>query len=93
VFAVGFYQGGADALRLGEEFHHNGVALVTTQIGNPAGTLSRRDLQRRTVELLLAGDLVLGGLPRISFPVDDVAAGFAALRRPAEVLQVALDYA
>jgi NADPH:quinone reductase-like Zn-dependent oxidoreductase len=93
VFAVGFYQGGAEGLRLGEEFHHNGVAIVTAQIGNPAGALSRRDLQHRTVELLLAGDLILGGLPRASFPVEEVAAGFEALRRPDEVLQVALDYA
>jgi NADPH:quinone reductase-like Zn-dependent oxidoreductase len=93
VVAVGFYQGGAEALRLGEEFHHNGVGIVAAQIGNPAGTLTRADLQRRTLDLLLAGQLVLGALPRLTLPVEDAAAGFDALRRPDEVLQVALDYA
>jgi D-arabinose 1-dehydrogenase-like Zn-dependent alcohol dehydrogenase len=93
VVAVGFYQGGADALRLGDEFHHNGVGIVTAQIGNPAGTLTRRDLQRRTLELVVAEKLVLGGLPRIVLPVEHAAAAFEALRRPDDVLQVALDYA
>jgi threonine dehydrogenase-like Zn-dependent dehydrogenase len=93
VLAVGFYQGGAEGLRLGDEFHHNGVGIVTAQIGNPAGTLTRRDLQERTLDLLLAGELVLGGLPRLTVPVEEAAAGFDALRRPEEVLQVALDYA
>jgi hypothetical protein len=35
---------------------------------------------------------VLGGLPRETFPVERVADAFAALRRPDEVLQVALTY-
>ena len=33
VVAGGFYQGPATALRLGEEFHHNRVRLVPSQIG------------------------------------------------------------
>ena len=93
VFAVGFYQGGADGLRLGEEFHHNGIQIVTAQIGNPYGSLTRRDLQLRTLELLRSQGVILGGLPRIRLPVEEVADGFEALRRPAEVLQVSLDYA
>lgn len=93
VIAVGFYQGGAEALRLGEEFHHNGIRIVTAQIGNPYGQLTRRDLQARTMDLLRSRQVVLGGLPRVRLPVASVAEGFAALRRPAEVLQVSLDYA
>lgn len=92
VVAVGFYQGGAEALRLGEEFHHNGVRVVTGQIGNPYGDLTRRDLQLRTLELVAAGQLVLGRLPSLVVPVERAAEGFGALRRPAEVLQVALAY-
>ena len=38
VIAAGFYQGPATALALGEEFHHNRVTLVASQIGGvPAG--------------------------------------------------------
>lgn len=92
VVAVGFYQGGASALMLGEEFHHNGVRIVCGQIGNPAGALTRRDLQVRTLELVLDGRLVLGGLPRTTVKVEEAAAGFDALKRPDEVLQVELAY-
>lgn len=92
VVAVGFYQGGASDLLLGEEFHHNGVRIASAQIGNPWGDLSRRDLQVRTMELLRSGDLVLGGLPRLTVPVERAADAFEALRRPDEVLQVSLDY-
>jgi NADPH:quinone reductase-like Zn-dependent oxidoreductase len=92
VVAVGFYQGGAQALRLGEEFHHNGIRIVTAQIGNPYAALTRRDLQVRTLQLVRSGQVVLGGLPRIRVPVEGAADGFDALRRPAEVLQVSLDY-
>ena len=36
VVASGFYQGGAEHLRLGEEFHHNRVRIVASQIsGTP----------------------------------------------------------
>ena len=38
VVASGFYQGGAANLRLGEEFHHNRVRIVASQIsGTPVG--------------------------------------------------------
>jgi NADPH:quinone reductase-like Zn-dependent oxidoreductase len=93
VVAVGFYQGGAAALLLGEEFHHNGVRIVCAQIGNPHGSLTRSDLQRRTLELARGGELVLGGLPRLTVPVERAASGFEALGRPDDVLQVGLDYA
>jgi threonine dehydrogenase-like Zn-dependent dehydrogenase len=92
VVAVGFYQGGAAGLTLGDEFHHNGVSIVSAQIGNPYGSLTRRDLQLRTLELVRAGQLVLGRLPRLTLPVERAADGFAALRRPEEVLQVSFSY-
>ena len=37
VVASGFYQGGAEHLRLGEEFHHNRVRIVASQIARHAG--------------------------------------------------------
>ena len=93
MIAVGFYQGGATPLLLGEEFHHNGVRIVSAQIGNPYGRLTRRDLQVRTLELVKGWPSdTLGGLPRLTVPVEQAARGFEALRNPDEVLQIAFDY-
>ncbi|MEX1295572.1 MAG: zinc-binding alcohol dehydrogenase [Candidatus Limnocylindrales bacterium] len=92
VVALGFYQGEAVGLRLGEEFHHNGIRVVCGQIGNIHASWSWGALRARTRDLALAGELVLGGLSRLVVPVEKVAEGFAALSPPAEVLQVALDY-
>jgi threonine dehydrogenase-like Zn-dependent dehydrogenase len=92
VVAVGFYQGGATSLLLGEEFHHNGVRIACGQIGNPHANLTRRELQLRTLELALGERLVLGGLPRLTLPVEEAAAGFDALSRPDEILQVDFTY-
>lgn len=92
VVAVGFYQGEARGLSLGDEFHHNGVHICSAQIGNvhPAWDLSA--LRSRTLELATSGRLRLAGLPRLTMPVEQVSDGFAALQRPEEVLQVALSY-
>ncbi|TME64368.1 MAG: zinc-binding dehydrogenase [Chloroflexi bacterium] len=92
VVAVGFYQGDASGLRLGEEFHHNGVEIRSGQIGNLHPSFDSRTLRARSLELALSGRIVLGGLPRLEVPVDDAGSGFAALRRPAEVLQVVFSY-
>lgn len=56
VVDLAFYQGGADALRLGEEFHHNGLGLRCAQIGRvPRGLApvwDRERLSAATVDLL-----------------------------------------
>ena len=58
VIDLAFYQGGADEVRLGEEFHHNGLAIRCAQIGRvprglaPAGTARR--LSAETLALLRA---------------------------------------
>jgi threonine dehydrogenase-like Zn-dependent dehydrogenase len=92
VVAVGFYQGEAAGLFLGDEFHHNGVEIRSAQIGNihPDRTLAQ--LRREVLALLLDGRLVLGGLPRVTFPVEEVDKAFAVVRTPAAALQVALTY-
>ena len=92
VVAVGFYQGEANGLMLGDEFHHNGVRVVCGQIGNIHPTMSSSTLRSGTLGLAMAGHLVLGGLPRLTLPVEEAARGFAALERPGDVLQVALRY-
>ncbi|TMF28645.1 MAG: zinc-binding alcohol dehydrogenase [Chloroflexi bacterium] len=92
VVAVGFYQGGATDLRLGEEFHHNGVEIRSGQIGNVHPRFDAAALRARGVELARARQVILGGLPRLEVPVERAAEGFAALHRPAEVLQVVFAY-
>ena len=79
-------------LRLDEEFHHNGVRLVSAQIGNVHPTMRRHGLPARVLSMVRSGRLVLGGLPRTVFPVERVRDAFDALRRPDEVLQSVLTY-
>ncbi len=56
VVDLGFYQAGAGAVRFGEEFHHNGLALICAQIGRvPRGMADawpRTALAAATLELL-----------------------------------------
>lgn len=92
VVCVGFYQRGASELLLGEEFHHNAVRLVSAQIGNVHPGDSITTLRARTAEMVLAGRLRLGELPRTTLPVERVADGFRALSQPGSVLQVVLSY-
>jgi NADPH:quinone reductase-like Zn-dependent oxidoreductase len=92
VVALGFYQGDAAGLRLGEEFHHNGVAIRSGQIGNLHPSFDPVTLRARAIELARSGAVACGRLPRLELPVEQAAEAFAALRRPADVLQVALRY-
>jgi threonine dehydrogenase-like Zn-dependent dehydrogenase len=58
VVDLAFYPGGAAELRLGEEFHHNGLRIVCAQIGRvPRGLQhlwDRERLSAATVDLLAA---------------------------------------
>ena len=58
VIDLAFYTEGADAVRLGEEFHHNGLSLRCAQIGRvPRGLAhewDRHRLSAETVRLLAA---------------------------------------
>ncbi len=58
VIDLAFYQGGADEVRLGEEFHHNGLAIRCAQINRvPRGLAhrwTRRNLADATIDLLRA---------------------------------------
>jgi 2-desacetyl-2-hydroxyethyl bacteriochlorophyllide A dehydrogenase len=53
VAASGFYQGGATHLRLGEEFHHNRVRLVASQISGVPVQLGHRWDQPRLVRTFM----------------------------------------
>lgn len=76
VIDLAFYQGGAPEVRLGEEFHHNGLGIRCAQIGRvPRGTAhvwNRQRLANETVELLRAtGDWVREHLISEVVPFDD----------------------
>lgn len=91
VVAVGFYQGEAAGLFLGEEFHHNGVEIRSGQIGNLHPRWQTATLRSFGIDLALGG-LVLGGLPRRRLSIEDAGRAFEPLARPARDLQVALSY-
>jgi 2-desacetyl-2-hydroxyethyl bacteriochlorophyllide A dehydrogenase len=97
VVAAGFYQGDGLGLRLGEEFHHNRVQLVSSQISSaPAGIAERwspERLHRTVIELVAAGRLDV--LPLVSHvvPAPLAADAYALLDTdPAAALQVVLDF-
>ncbi len=92
VVAVGFYQGEAAGLFLGDEFHHNGVEIRSAQIGNIHPAWSLATLRARVLEIALGGRLALGRLPRVTFPVEKAADAFATMKTPDTVLQAALAY-
>lgn len=92
VIAVGFYQREAAGLRLGDEFHHNGVRIVSAQIGNPHPTTDRQGLQAMAVGQILTGLIRPSALPRMRYPVASATEAFAATARPQETLQVTLTY-
>jgi NADPH:quinone reductase-like Zn-dependent oxidoreductase len=76
VVDLAFYQGGADAVRLGEEFHHNGLTVRCAQIGRvPRGlapTWDRERLSASTIDLLRAdGDDIRRHLVSAVVPFDE----------------------
>jgi threonine dehydrogenase-like Zn-dependent dehydrogenase len=97
VVAAGFYQGPATALDLGEEFHHNRVSLVASQIGGLPTALTQRwnvaRLQRAVLALVAGGRLDVTALVSHVVPVDDAASAYRLLDEdPSEALQVVLDF-
>lgn len=70
VAASGFYQGGAGHLRLGEEFHHNRVRVVASQISGTPLALGARWDQLRLVRTFM--DQVRRGTVDVRSLVTDV---------------------
>jgi len=53
VIDLAFYPGGAEPVRLGEEFHHNGLRIVCAQIGRvPRGLAASWDRERLSLATL-----------------------------------------
>ncbi len=97
VVAAGFYQGDGLGLRLGEEFHHNRVQIVSSQISSaPLGLAQRwspERLHRTVIDLVAAGRLDVLALVSHVVPAPLAADAYALLDAdPAAALQVVLDF-
>jgi hypothetical protein len=84
VIDLAFYQGGAAELRLGAEFHHNGLGLRCAQIGRvPRGlahTWDRERLSAETIDLLRAdGTAIREHLVTAVIPFENAPEFFANL--------------
>lgn len=97
VVVLGFLQGDAQGLFLGEEFHHNRVNLVCSQISNVNPALSYRwdriRLIHTIMELQAQGSLNLRPVITHVIPFREAAQAFQVLdETPDQVLQVVLDF-
>jgi 2-desacetyl-2-hydroxyethyl bacteriochlorophyllide A dehydrogenase len=97
VVASGFYQGDGAGLRLGDEFHHNRVRIVSSQIGGVppelAGRWNQARLNQAFLSLAQQGAVDAVGLVSHVIAVEEAAEAFAMLdHRPQEALQVVLKF-
>jgi 2-desacetyl-2-hydroxyethyl bacteriochlorophyllide A dehydrogenase len=98
VVTVGFYQGGAPEVRLGEEWHHNRLDMVSSMgawgaphRAHPAWDRPR--VMRTVVDLLATGALRVAGLPVRHFPFEQAVEAYGWLdANPNEAVKVALTY-
>ncbi len=97
VVASGFYQGAATAVHLGEEFHHNRVQVLASQIGSPPVRLRARwdvpRLQRTLLDVMRGGRVDPIPLVTHRFPLASAADAYTMLDNdPAAALQVILEF-
>ena len=97
VVASGFIQGAATHLYLGEEFHHNRVQVVCSQISNVDPALSYRWDRLRMIHTFMAlqENHSIRMRPVIShiIPFEQAAEGYRLLdETPDQVMQVVLDF-
>lgn len=97
VVAVGFYQGEAAGLLLGEEYHHNRIQLVCSQISGVNPALQHRwdkpRLTRAFMGLVADGRVALDPLVTHVVPFREAAAAFELLdTQPSSVMQAVLSF-
>ena len=97
VVVSGFYQGEGKGLFLGEEFHHNRIDLVCSQISGVNPRLEHRwnrlRLDHTIMKLQAQGKVDFKGLISHTFPAKQAQEAFTLLdERPAECLQVVLEF-
>jgi 2-desacetyl-2-hydroxyethyl bacteriochlorophyllide A dehydrogenase len=97
VCCAGFMQGEGAGLRLGEEFHHNRVQLVCSQISGVSPALQHRwdgyRLARTGLDLATSGRLRLTELISHTLPMAQAPEAFRLLdEHPEDALQVVLSF-
>ncbi|MET4589706.1 zinc-binding alcohol dehydrogenase [Arthrobacter sp. 754] len=97
VIAAGFYQGEAAGVRFGEEFHHNRVQVLASQIGSVPNRLRSRwtvpRLQQTVVDHLADGRVNAPALVTHTFSLADAAKAYELLDTdPESALQVVLEF-
>ena len=95
VCVAGFMQGEGAGLKLGEEFHHNRVAVIGSQISGVAPALQHRwneyRLQTTAIGLAAEGRLDVTSLISHEMPLEEAPEAFRMLdERPQDALQVVL---
>lgn len=97
VVAAGFYQGDGAGLNLGEEFHHNRISIVASQIGALPRALDDRwsidRLHQVFMGLVQAGRIDLAPLITRVVPARQAAVAYRMLdEEPGQTLQVVLNF-
>jgi 2-desacetyl-2-hydroxyethyl bacteriochlorophyllide A dehydrogenase len=97
VIAAGFYQGEGRGLALGEEFHHNRIQIISSQISGSAPHLSHRwnrlRLNHTVMNLQAQGRIDLKRLITHIIPARDAAEAFRLLdENPNDAVQVVLQF-
>jgi 2-desacetyl-2-hydroxyethyl bacteriochlorophyllide A dehydrogenase len=97
VVAMGFFQGEAKGLLLGEEFHHNRINLVCSQISGVAPDLQHRwnkmRLWQTAVRLQVEGILDLRPIITHRAPFEHAQELYEALdQRPQEVVHAVIEF-
>jgi len=96
VVCAGFITGALDGLRLGEEFHHNRITLVSSQIQdvNPrvSHAWNRLRMQKTVLSLARSGQLDLVRLITDRFPFAKGAEAYRLLDTSRQCLQVVLEF-
>jgi threonine dehydrogenase-like Zn-dependent dehydrogenase len=97
VVVLGFYQGDARGVYLGEEFHHNRISLVCSQIGGVSPDLQHRWDRARLIETFMRmafdGAVRCADLVTQRVPVAEAASLYALIdAHPDAVLQAVIDF-
>ena len=97
VVTAGFYQGQAEGLYLGEEFHHNRIQLICSQINAVAPEFGNRwdrlRMEQTVYRLAEEGKLDLEGLVTRTYSFHDAAEAYRMLDQQTENnLQVVLRF-
>jgi threonine dehydrogenase-like Zn-dependent dehydrogenase len=97
VVSSGFYQGEGIGLSLGEEFHHNRVNVVSSQIFGVSLALDHRwtveRLERTVMGFATEGKIGLEQLVTHVFDLEEAAEAFRVLdEEPSEAVQVVIGF-